>query len=258
LKRRWRRIGEGRASNREQDETAETLRAFRVSAPIPEVYPMTTWRRLLALSMFALAALAAASPAVAAEERFELGLRLGAVAADGEPTNDIMGGGVYGRYRLSDRWRLGVAVDHSPDFDVERPYEFLGLVGDPAAGEVDAAGTSSNVLAWIERAYPRPGGRLEWFWGVGGGVGFVDVEPVAGALADGGRYDIAEEVGTELLAIATAGLRVRLGSAWSLEAALRAEQHHTDWKVTDRRSGRSVSLDDYLTTGGHFAIAYRF
>src|SRR5688572_12008708 len=121
---------------------------------------MTTWRRLLALSLFGLTAWPAAL-AAAEEDRCELGLRLGAVAADGEPTNDIMGGGVYGRYRLNDRWRLGVAVDHSPDFDVERPYEFLGLVGDPAAGEVDAAGTSTNVLAWIERSSARPGARLE-------------------------------------------------------------------------------------------------
>ena len=218
---------------------------------------MTTWRRLLALSLFGLTAWPAGSAAAEAD-RFELGVRLGAVAADGEPTNDIMGGGVYGRYRLSDRWRLGVAVDHSPDFDVERPYEFLGLVGDPAAGEVDAAGTSTNLLAWIERAHPRPGGRWEWFWGAGGGVGFVDVEAVSGPLAAGGRYEIVEEVGTELLLIALAGLRFRLGTAWSLEAALRAEQHHTDWTVTDRRSGRSVDLDDYLTTGGHVGIAYRF
>ena len=212
-------------------------------------------RRLLAFFLFALMAMPAA---LAAQERFELGVRLGAVAAGGEPTNDIMGGGVYGRYRLSDRWRLGVAVDHSPDFDVERPYEFLGFAGDPAAGEVDAAGTSTNVLAWIERAYGRPQGRFEWFWGVGAGIGSVDVEPVAGPLAGGGRYDIVQEVGTELLATALAGLRIRLGSRWSLEAAIRAEQHQTDWTVTDRRSGRTVELDDYLTAGGHFGLAYRF
>ena len=217
---------------------------------------MTMRRCFPALCWFAL--LAAPAVLAAQEPRYELGVRLGAVAADGEPTNDIMGGGVYGRYRLSDGWRLGLAVDHSPDFDVERPYEFLGFAGDPAAGEVDAAGTSTNLLAWIERVHARPQGRLEWFWGVGAGVGSVDVEPVAGPLAGGGRYDIVQEVGTELLATALAGLRIRLGSRWSLEAAIRAEQHQTDWTVTDRRSGRTVELDDYLTTGGHFGLAYRF
>lgn len=190
--------------------------------------------------------------------RFEAGLRLDVLVADGEPANDMPSAGVFGRYRLSDRWRLGFALDHSPEFDVERPYEFIGLVGAASAGEVDAKGTSTSFLAWIERVYERPGRRLEWFWGVGAGISTVDVEDVAGPLEGGGTYDITQEVGTELLASASGGLRWRFAQRWAFEAALRLDQHFTDWTVTDRVSGRTAALDDYLVQGAHFGLAHRF
>ena len=198
-------------------------------------------------------------PAQAQEgSRFEGGLRLDVLVADGEPANDIPTAGVFGRYRLNDRWRLGLAVDHSPKFDVERPYEFLGLAGDPSAGEIDANGTSTSLLAWIERVYERPGRRLEWLWGVGGGLANVDVEDVSGPRAGGGLYDITQEVGTEILASLSGGLRLRLAERWVFEAALRLDQHFTDWTVTDRVTGRTTTLDDYLVKGAHFGIVYRF
>jgi hypothetical protein len=190
--------------------------------------------------------------------RFDVGLRFDALVADGEPANDMLGAGVFGRYRLNDRWRLGLAVDQSPEFDVERPHEFLGLASDPAAGEVDAKSTSTALTAWIERVYERPGRRLEWFWGAGGGFAAVDVEDVAGPLAGGGTYDITQEVGTEILASASAGLRFRFAERWALEAALRLDQHFTDWTVTDRVSGRTAALDDYLVQGAHFGLSYSF
>lgn len=104
------------------------------------------------------AAVLAAPPAAAQEPRFDLGLRLDVVAASGVPANDIPAAGVFGHYRSSDRWRLALAVDHSPKFDVERPYELLGLVGDPEAGEIDADATSTRVTGLVERAFPVPAG----------------------------------------------------------------------------------------------------
>ena len=195
--------------------------------------------------------------AQAQDARFELGGRFNALVADGEPANDMLGGGVFGRYRLNERWRLGLAIDHSPEFDVERPSEFVGLPGDPAFGDVDAKSTSTALLAWIERVYERPG-RLEWFWTVGGGLASVDVDDASGPLAGIGTYDITQDVGTEIIAAASAGLRFRLGARWALETALRLDQHFTDWTVTDRVSGRTGQLDDYLAQGAHFGFTYRF
>ena len=37
------------------------------------------------------------------DDRLELGLRFDAVGADGTPTNDQLGAGLFGRWRLSDR-----------------------------------------------------------------------------------------------------------------------------------------------------------
>lgn len=212
-------------------------------------------------ALLVVAGLAAALPGCLVAQgidRFELGARANIVGGDGEPANDILGGGVYGRFRLGGAWLLGVAVDHSPGFDVERPYEFLGLVGEPAAGEIDADGTMTSLVAWIERDHGRPGGRLEWFWGLGGGGAEVDVDPITGPLAGGGAYDITQEVGTEWIAAGLAGLRVRFGGAWAFETGLRLEQHFTDWTVTDRVSGRTVSLDDYQVRGVHLGLGYRF
>jgi len=207
--------------------------------------------------LLALVATPLAPPAAAQERdgRLTLGGRLDVLAADGEPANDIPTAGVYLRYRLADRWSVGVAVDHSPKFDVERPYEFLGLQG---AEEVDADGVMTSVTSWIERDHPRPAGRLSWFWTVGAGFATVDVDDVAGRLAGGGRYDITEDVGTELLAGGSVGLRWRFGEAWEIEGALRADRHFTDWTVTDRVSGRTTELDDYLVHGVNLGLAYRF
>ena len=209
---------------------------------------------LLALSTFFSIAPTAAT---AADERFEIGLRFDAVGADGTPTNDQLGAGLYGRWRLSERWWLGAAVDQASDFDVERPYEFLGLVADPRLEEIDAVAESTSLTAWLEREYDRPG-RLDWFWSVGAGASSVDVDDFAGPLAGGGSFDIAQEVGTELLLLASGGARLRLGERWRLELALRLDQHFTDWRVTDRVSGRTAELDDYLVRGVHLGVACRF
>ena len=61
-----------------------------------------------------------------------------------------------------------------------------------------------------------------------------------------------------LVAASLAGLRVRLGRAWLLEAALRADQHFTDWTVTDRVSGRTGEFDDYLVKGVHVGLQFGF
>jgi len=146
-------------------------------------------------------------------------------------------------------------LDHSAKFDVERPYEFLGLVGD---SEVDATGTSTTLAVAIERFYSHSERRLQWFWTAGAGFGIVDVDDVQGTLAGGGTYDIRQEVDSELLLSLSGGPRWHLGEDWSVELALRLDWHATDWTVTDRVSGASSTIDDYLVRGIHVGVAYRF
>lgn len=69
---------------------------------------------------------------------------------------------------------------------------------------------------------------------------------------------MAIDAGTELVASASLGLRVRLGEGFLFEPALRLDQHFADWDITDRMSGATASIDAYLLKGVHLAFAYRF
>ena len=86
--------------------------------------------------------------------------------------------------------------------------------------------------------------RLQWFWTAGAGVNSVDVEDQSGPLAGGGTFDIAIDAGTEWVASASVGLRVRLGERFLFEPAMRLDQRFADWDVTDRVS--STGLDRRL------------
>ena len=201
-----------------------------------------------------------AVPPVLAEDdrRWDTGIRLNIIGGSGKPTNDVLGYGVLGRYRLDDRWTLGLGVDISDEFDIERTPELVGLEQDPDAPVIDSTGSSEGLNAWIERRYGGDDRRLQWFWTVGAGVNSVDVDDQAGPLASGGSFDIAIDAGTEWVASASVGLRVRVGERFLFEPALRLDQHFADWDVTDRVSGATASIDDYVLKGVHLAFAYRF
>ncbi len=155
----------------------------------------------------AAAILAVSASAGAQSRKLHLGLRGNVVVVGGKPTNDILGLGIYGHYRLRERWSLGFAVDHSPEFDVERIAALVGLEQDPAVSDLDAAATSIEIKAWIERVYARPGGRWEGFWAAGAGIGSVDVDDMTGPLAGGGIFDVATDVSTEAIVAASFGVR---------------------------------------------------
>lgn len=197
-------------------------------------------------------------PAAEAQDGFDLGVRFNVLTGDGEPTNDILSQGVFGRFRLNDRWRVGVAIDYSPELDVERVADLVGQSQDPAVEVIDAKGTATYLSGWLERVYPSAGGRREWFWSLGAGVGEVDVDDVSGPRAGGGTFSVTTDAGTELIAAASGGLRWLFARSWALEAALRAQQHFADWKLEERVSGATTTVDDYLLTGVHFGVSYRF
>lgn len=205
---------------------------------------------LLSLLPFLLAAAAHAQ----SSGRWELGPRLLVLNAGGEPANDLMGAGVFGRYRLNDRWLVGFAVD-SITGDYERPYEFVGI---SSPEEIDSTIDALVFSGWIEREYGRPDGRLRWFWTAGLGFTSPDTEDITGPRTGGGRFAITTDAGSEVLASVGFGLRCGLGRRWHLEGSLRADQHFADWKITDRVSGRTGSIDDYTTYGVLLGLAYRF
>ena len=208
-----------------------------------------------ALSLFLLAG------SVSAESgKFEIGPRFSILTAGGEPANDIPQIGAFLRYKLNDRWWLGFGVENSDEFDFERPAELLGLVQDPAVKVIDAKGSSTAFLAWIERVYGNDQRRLTWFWTAGVGFNSVDVNPVSGPLAGGGTFDLVTDAGSEFILSLGGGLRYYLGKnrRSALELAIRADQRFADWTIVDRQSGAVGTIDDYLASGLHFGYSFRF
>ena len=213
-------------------------------------------RNGMAFLVLALAAttLGGVALAQAGDSRFEIGPRVMLVTAGGEPSNDLMGGGIFGRYRLSDKWLVGVAVD-SIGGDFELPNQLVGVT----TPEVyDAKMDLLIVSGWAEREYGKKDARLRWFWTAGLGFSSPDVTDVAGLTSDGGTFDITTDPGSEIVATVSGGLRRALGRRWAFEAALRLDHHFADWTVTDRDSGQTGTVSDYTAKGLHVAFTYRF
>lgn len=201
--------------------------------------------------------LAAAGPAAAAERdpRFDLGLRANIVGGTGKPSNDILGFGLIGHYRLGGRWAVGFGIDHSAKFDVERAPDLVGLTSPEV---IDAVGTSTALTGSIERTFGPPGGRWEGFLSVGVGINSVDIDDVSGPLVDGGTFDISTDVDTEVLALAGLGGRWWFGNAWGAEAQVQGQRRFADWDLVDRVSGATGTIDDYTVRGILLTLLHRF
>ena len=142
------------------------------------------------------------------------------------------------------------------EYDYEEPAAIVGIVQDPTMEVIDALAEATTVRAWIERSLTDAGRPMRFFLGAGVGAAFTDVPDVTGPRADGGTFDIRTEVDTEIIATVIGGARRMFGERWSGEVAVRAEQHFADWRSTDRVSGAQGSIDDYLTWGIQFTLAY--
>lgn len=196
--------------------------------------------------------------AFAADEgRVDAGLRVLLTAANGVPANDIPGVGVYGRYRLNDRWSVGLSFEQTK-FDYEEPARRLGLPIDRDAPPIDAKADMQIVSALVERVFPTADSRRQWFAGAALGLAFTDVPDVTGPTTTGGSFDIRTEVDRELILSLQGGVRQHFGENWFAEFTLRADQHFAAWEPEDRVSGVMGRHDDYFAYGFHVGIGYRF
>jgi len=98
--------------------------------------------------IFGMLLLTAPRAGLADEDRFEIGVQANVFSAGGEPANDIIGGGIFGTYKLNEDWYVGVGIDLA-SYDFEDPAKILGI---PTADSIDASADSTAVTAWIERA----------------------------------------------------------------------------------------------------------
>jgi hypothetical protein len=201
-------------------------------------------------------AMGSEAPALTQDGKLDLGLRANIMAGGGEPTNDVPGFGLFGHFPLNDRWSIGFALDHSPEFDVERTAKIVGFEQQGEEDEIDSKGTSTTLSAWIERFY---GERFQWLWGVGGGISDVEVDPLEGVRPDGTPFRVETDAGTELLLIGNGGFRYWFGARkWLVSTEIRLEQRFGSWELREVNRGDSAEIDDYLLTGVHFGLSRRF
>jgi hypothetical protein len=192
--------------------------------------------------------------AAAQEERFELGIRGLILLGKGTPANDMIGEGLVGRFALSERWRLGVALD-GVTFDYETPNRTLGI---PGAAVVDGSNDWQRVAVFVERRFDGDR-RWDWHWLAGVGSASVDdIASVAGLRADGGTFDIATSADEELHVFAGAGLHRSLGRRWLLDTSLTLEHHATDYVLMDRVSAARGTIGSQTVYGIALGVSYRF
>lgn len=204
----------------------------------------------------AIAALASAEAAWC-DDRFAAGARVNVVTAGGEPANDILSFGIFGKVRLSADWLVGAAVDKA-EYDFELPWRVVGIEQSDAVEPIDALVESTIITAWLEREFGGAASANRFFLTGGAGLASPEVGRVQGPVEGGGIFDLETDAGTEILITASAGVRRNLGDHFALEFALRADHHISEWDVVDRPTGRTGQTGDYTGLGGHLAVLLRF
>ncbi len=189
-----------------------------------------------------------------AEDKLQIGARTGIFLASGEPANDMIFYGVYGRYLLKPNWYLGVGADFV-GFDFEQPYKILKIKSTVVN---DASASNTVISAWIERQYGQDSDTWKPFVLAGLGLGITDVDDVKGNVVGGGTYDIVTDGGTEVIPFVGAGYRYAFSKRFEADFAARAQYHIGGWDVKDRTSGVKGSVDDYFAYGGYVGLVFRF
>jgi len=212
-------------------------------------------RRYLCLLLSA-ALWAISTNAVAQEKQLEVGLRPLLLLSQGEPSNDMFGGGIVGSWHWKDDWFFGIALD-SMSFDYERPQNILGIPQDPSLATIDGSNSFTRLSGWVERRYDR-GGKWDWFWNAGLGIASVDEDIVSGPTATGGTFNIITDASTEVHLMGSAGLRRPLGEKWTFTATFHLEHHLTDYEITDTVSGATGKIGSHTPVGLSATLSYRF
>ena len=196
------------------------------------------------------------SAVIAQETDFEIGFRPMVLASQGEPSNDMLGGGLVGAWRWREDWYFGVGLD-SFTFDYERPHQALEIQQDPDTKTLDGSNSFTRVSGWAERRYAG-GGPWSWFWNAGLGVASIDADAVAGPTISGGTFDIVTEASDEVHLMGSIGLRRSLGENWALAGTFHLEHHLTDYKLTDTVSGATGKIGAHSPIGASVTLSYRF
>jgi len=186
----------------------------------------------------------------------ELGIRYVAEAANGVPSNDVLGYGIFAKKGIGEGLKLGFAADIS-EYDVEEPAKILGLVTPADAEAVDAVTDGTFLSAWIESSRPVGASKVEFRSLAGLGFALLDQPDVRGETADGRGFDINGDIGADYYPFAGIGFARQLGN-YHIGLDYLISYHFTDWKMTDRISGETGKVDDYGVQGFRFSLGRQF
>lgn len=185
----------------------------------------------------------------AQEGDISFGLYGNIVGSSGKPSNDVLGIGLIGSYKLKDKWFVDLELIHS-EADFERPWKVLGIIQDETLEKtIDALYTSNLVMAQIGQNMSSGSKSFDYYWSAGLGFNSIDVETVSGPVQGGGTFNITTDAGTETIIGGKLGIKQHLSDNWSMNYALRADYHLADWTVTDTISNTTTKIDDYTTYG---------
>jgi len=194
------------------------------------------------------------SAALAEGDGYELGFRAETNLGPGVPANDMIGFSLIGRYQLNEDWWIGLAIEHSPEFDVEDPFRQFNI----DAETNDPAAISTMISIWGERRYWQALSGRYLFWTAGAGINQVDVDDLVDTDNAGDRYDISTEVDSEIAITASFGQRHRLGSSFSVGYGARIENRFTEWTLLNRETDETATIDDYFVHGVFLDVNYAF
>jgi len=211
---------------------------------------------LIAGTLVAATLTATTSPATAQMRDLEVGFRPMILASQGEPANDMLGGGIVATWNWRDDWLFGAALD-GMNFDYERPQRALGIVQPPDTATIDGSGSFTRLSGWVERRYDRPG-PWDWFWTAGLGFASPDVDVVSGDTATGGTFNIVTQTSSEVHLMSSIGVRRALGERWMFTGTFHLEHHLTDYKFQDTVSGLSGKIGSHTPVGLSALFSYRF
>lgn len=217
---------------------------------------MNSRTRSILGALVAVTGLLFAQTSLAQEEdaRFDIGFRGVILLSQGQPANDMIGEGLFARWRVRDQWHLGVALE-SVTFDYETPNKTLGI---PAANVTDGSNDWSRTSFFVERRFDTAR-QWDWYWTAGVGFASVDNVPnVAGPRVGGGTFNIATVADDEVHVFGGGGLRRPLGEQWTLETRFTVERHATDYQLVDLASGARGSIGSHTPYGIAVGVSYSF
>lgn len=198
----------------------------------------------------------AAGEALANPEKLQIGLRGNALFGEGTPSNDVLGYGIIGGYKLDPNWTIAGAVDFA-DFDFERPWQLINVTQQSGTKAIDSKSSSTTGALWLQRDYELPG-DWSWNWSVGGGLSKINVDDATGPVEGGGAFNITTNVDTEYLLLGGVGVNYRMSQNWGVRADARIEKRFAKWNVTDTVSGATGTVGDYTLMGVSVGVLYDF